>query len=74
MYPLNVDRAGFAETALAAYRQETGSDWDTVVTDLLADLMHFCDLKEKDVGTFGEAAARAEYHYNEELLEEQEGS
>lgn len=39
----NDDRAKWADAAITAFRRETGSDDDTILSDLLADLMHWSD-------------------------------
>ena len=39
----NADRAMWAETALREFQEETGSDDEDMLADLLADLMHWCD-------------------------------
>jgi hypothetical protein len=40
---MNNNRAAFAGAALRHFRCITGTDYDTALTDLLADLMHWCD-------------------------------
>ncbi len=40
---LNADYARWADAALAEFRRQTGADLEDAVSDLLADLMHWCD-------------------------------
>ena len=40
---LNAHRALWAAAALAQFRRQTGADLEDAVSDLLADLMHWCD-------------------------------
>ena len=60
---LNTDRALWAAIALEAFRRETGADLTDAVSDLLADLMHWCDRFGQE---FPEELRRARYHYAEE--------
>ena len=53
---LNVRRARRAAAALAAYRRRTGADPEGAVSDLLTDLMHWCD---QSGHAFAEALDRA---------------
>lgn len=54
--PNNRNRAQWAETALRAFARQTGQltggDWEydreSVITDLIADLMHYCEAKGID--------------------------
>lgn len=43
---MNLNRANWAQTALEAFAEEVGQDMETevesVIGDLLGDLMHFC--------------------------------
>lgn len=49
MHRLNIKRALWVESALDAFRAEVGLDAlaDTV-SDLVTDLGHLCDMKDKD--------------------------
>lgn len=75
--PSNADRADWAYSALEAFakrtRQDTSGDLKhaqyTVVTDLLADLMHLCD---RDGIDFETCLIGGRGHYEEELQEEAE--
>lgn len=72
---LNAERAIFGELAIVAFASRTGQaedvaeDPETVLGDLLADLMHFCDAKDVD---FEEALRRGRNHHDEEITEEAE--
>lgn len=61
-----VRRCAHAKTALDEYeiKHDKGVDTETIVSDLLADLMHFCD----DAKTFDwqKVLDRASLHYNAE--------
>lgn len=60
---LNADRALWAAIALEAFRRETGADLADAVSDLLADLMHWCDRFGQN---FERELQRALEHYAEE--------
>ena len=60
---LNADRALWAAIALEAFRRETGADLADAVSDLLADLMHWCDRFGQK---FRRELRRALDHYAEE--------
>ena len=60
---LNVIRARRAAVALAELQRQTGADLEDAVSDLLADLMHWCDRFDQ---SFAEELHRARYHYEEE--------
>jgi hypothetical protein len=62
----NSDRSRWAATALAAFRQETGSDREDSLGDLLCDLMDWADAHNFD---FEAALFRARCHYREERTE-----
>ncbi len=68
----NDDRASWAEAALLAFAQRTGmakemvgdkEDTFFIVSDLLADLGHWCDRHRLDLA---EALAHAGHHYSTE--------
>lgn len=70
--PTNDDRASWAEAALIVFAQRTGLAKETlgdkedpflIVSDLLADLAHWCDLNHIDLPA---ALAHAARHYNAE--------
>ena len=56
----NEERARWAEAALSEFRVQTGADIEDAVSDLLADLMHWCDRHEQD---FDLELQRAQGHY-----------
>ena len=60
---LNRNRARWAAAALAEFRRQTGADLEDAVSDLLADLMHWCDRLGQE---FPQELRRARYHYEEE--------
>jgi hypothetical protein len=59
----NAHRALGAAAALAELRRLTGADEEDAVSDLLADLMHWCDRFGQK---FPQELRRARYHYEEE--------
>ena len=63
----NHDRYVKARRALNAYIETSGDD-ESDVTDLLADLMHFCD---EQVIDFNRALQNAQWNYREEVKEEE---
>jgi hypothetical protein len=64
---LNDDRALWAETALAAFVEQTGCNRDDALPDLLCDLMHWCD---RTGVPFAEQLTKAEWHYRVEATGE----
>ena len=60
----NGDRAGWAQKALAAFKEETHCDDEDTLCDLLCDLMHQCD---RDGVSFDEQLDRARSHYKVEI-------
>jgi hypothetical protein len=69
----NADRAAWAGEVIELFADLTGmsseyNDTDTVVCDLLANLMHYCDKEEID---FDEALRMAEVHYIAEVRGDQ---
>lgn len=70
--PTNEDRAGWAQVAVDAFAAETnmdaaGEDMQTVMGDLLADLMHLCQQNDID---FERILATGKMHFEAELEEE----
>lgn len=61
----NADRARWALAALQEFQRRTGSENDTAVGDLLADLMHLCD-RYPGYGPFAHRYQEAERHYDAE--------
>lgn len=75
--PSNADRALWASLAVVNFASVTGlskdvqTDPETVLGDLLADLMHWCDVQQPSRGRivlidFESALKRAHNHYAEE--------
>ena len=68
-YPTNRDRSFWAKCALDSFAMLTNSTAELraetreVLTDLLADLMHYCDAQQVD---FASTLERARRHYVEE--------
>ena len=73
----NADRVLWGELALSSFASESGqsddltTDPETVLGDLLADLMHFCDARGTD---FDSALERGRNHHSEEIEEEAEAA
>jgi hypothetical protein len=63
----NDDRSSWAEAALQSFMDCTGSDQEDALSDLLADLRHWCDRNNDD---FDAALERARGHYEAETLGE----
>jgi len=63
----NDQRAFWADVAIEAFRDETGTDVCDAVADLLCDLMHWCDRNPTD---FEKALSNARFHYEAETTEE----
>lgn len=60
----NLRRAECAADILTAYCHRSGSEPEHALTDLLADLMHWCNANGQDFQT---ALDRAREHHNEEI-------
>ena len=60
---MNDRRAAWAGLALAAFIAATRTDWDDALSDLLADLIHWCDRNNYD---FDATLERARWHYDAE--------
>jgi hypothetical protein len=60
---MNEDRSRWAEAAIHEFQRQTGADLEDSVSDLLADLMHWCDRNGIDFDTETDRARR---HYDEE--------
>lgn len=80
-WPLNVDRVQWAASIMTTFAKATGlvddlrADPETVLADLLADLMHWCDAQRtnrclEEAVDFQSALGRACVHYQEELANE----
>ena len=81
--PYNVDRALWAALAVVSFASVTGqredvqTDPETVLGDLLAGLMHWCDVQKTSERRiepidFESALERARNHYAEECVDEPE--
>jgi hypothetical protein len=80
--PTNADRALWGALAIVDFATATGrtpdilSDAETLLADLLADLMHWCDVQKANRGQeaieFGSALQRARDYYEEEYSDESE--
>jgi hypothetical protein len=81
--PSNSDRALWGALAIAHFTSVSGpaegvyTDLEMVLSDLLADLMHLCDVRRsnselREMTGFESALERARDYYNEELSEELE--
>lgn len=60
---MNHNRARWAGVAVAAFQRETRTDDEDVLSDLIADLMHWADRRNYD---FEAALLRGRYHYEAE--------
>jgi hypothetical protein len=81
--PLNSDRALWGALAVASFAsvtgqsEEVGVDPETVLGDLLAGLMHWCDVQKANRSLeepidFESALERARNHYQEDFADERE--
>ncbi len=81
--PSNADRALWGALAVAHFAGATSraegmhTDSETVLSDLLADLMHWCDIQRSRYGRqdairFDSALERARDYYEEEVSDELE--
>ena len=68
---VNTDRAEWAEVALLAFMRKTGADREDALSDLLSDLMHWCDRNSGQ--SFEAELARAREHYAYETRPEYVG-
>jgi hypothetical protein len=62
---MNDRRSAWAGQAIAAFMRATGTDLEDAVSDLIANLRHWCDRHEID---FDAEFARAAFHYEAETL------
>jgi len=60
---MNDARAAWASATLRCFQQETGTDEESALPDLLCDLMHWSDRNDHD---FEKALSRARLHYQAE--------
>lgn len=66
----NDDRAEWADKGVRAFQNAVKTDDESVLGDLLADLMHWADKNNYD---FDSALERGRDHYTEEIKEEKKG-
>lgn len=59
----NDDRGEWAEMAIKAFRDQTGCDLEDAISDLLADIGHWCD---RNGMNFQDELSRASMHYGAE--------
>lgn len=65
---LNGDRADWAERALEAFMEATGTDPCDAISDLVADLLHLCDRKGDTYGNCREMIERGFLSYADEIV------
>jgi hypothetical protein len=63
---MNDERSIWAEAAIEAFEDATGCDREDALSDLLTDLMHWCDRNSVD---FADALNNARGMYVEETLD-----
>lgn len=76
--PTNLDRASWAHEALMVFAKRTGlapdlewdyeDSWDTLLSDFLADLLHWCAVRDLSLNS---ALAHAEVYWLDEVTEEE---
>jgi hypothetical protein len=62
---MNDDRAEWAASSLRHFQCITGADFEDALSDLLGDLMHWCDRNASD---FEKELSRARAHYEAETI------
>lgn len=62
----NWNRSDWADVAITAFQNETGTGNGDAICDLLCDIAHFCDRNREEYGTFADALRRAINHYDPE--------
>src|SRR5258706_116142 len=65
---MNDKRAAWGERAIVEFQKATGTDREDALSDLLADLFHWCDRNGFD---FEHELERARGHYDEETLDDE---
>lgn len=68
----NKRKAQLARAAVTHFEQASkskGEPMETLITDLLADLMHLADAEKED---FNDLLRRAHYHYEHEIHQREE--
>jgi len=69
MHVTNNDRAAWAQVAIDAYQDATGTDDESALGDLLCDLRHWAKRADYD---FDEYSARGLMHFEAEVEEEED--
>jgi hypothetical protein len=64
----NEKRADWADKAINTFIETTGTDPEDALSDLLCDIMHWCDIYEAH--DFDVALQRAKGHYDYEIEED----
>jgi hypothetical protein len=64
---MNDNRSAWADEAIAVFILATGTDLEDAVSDLIADLGHWCD---RHGISFDEELRRARFHYDAETLDD----
>jgi hypothetical protein len=67
---MNASRVRWADMLLEEFQSLTGSDLEDAVSDLLADLMHWCDQSGQN---FEKELCRAQTHYKAETAPMSDG-
>ena len=60
---INTERAQWTDAPMRCFQRETGTDDEDALSDLLCDLMHWCDRNDSD---FDAALSTAQMHYEAE--------
>jgi hypothetical protein len=69
----NERRAEWAQCAIDAFIETTGTDPEDALSDLLCDIMHWCDIAENESPGFDAELDRAKGHYEYEVVEDGDG-
>lgn len=67
---MNHKRAGWARNAIDTFMDDTKTDKEDAIADLLCDLMHMCD-QDANFGNFKEQAERAVRIYEGEIIDDE---
>jgi hypothetical protein len=68
----NKDRASWADDGINAFVDTTGTDPEDAVSDLLCDIMHWCNMPDNESPGFEAELERAQGHYDSEIEEDDE--
>jgi hypothetical protein len=69
----NEQRAEWAQCAIDSFQHTTGTDDEDALSDLLCDIMHWCDVAENESPGFEAELERAKGHYEAEIIEDGDG-